>query len=97
MDSDHLRGGSARTEGLHNDERSTVPKLVYNFGRPSRRWKDTYNNVGSEVSSRVTRVSHRTYFDEDGFPCGLVVICETNNNPTAEPGSGISFNGNFGG
>lgn len=76
MDRNHLHGRSAGAEGLDHHLRSTLPEPVYYFGRTSGRWKDSYYYVGQEVLGRVTRISHRSYLDEDGQPCGLAVSSE---------------------
>ena len=58
---------------MANYDGSDFPKLIYNLGRPSGNWQDTYNHVSKEILGRITRLLYRTYFNDDGKPCGFSV------------------------
>ena len=73
MDSDHNNSRRAGAKGLADHNRPNLPKPVYNLGSPSWHWKDAYHYVGPEISGRITRLLYRTYFDDNGKPCGFSI------------------------
>jgi hypothetical protein len=73
MDSNQHDSRGARAKGLADHNRPNLPKPVYNLGSASWHWKDAYHYVGPEILGRITRLLYRTYFDDDGKPCGFSV------------------------
>ena len=73
MDSNLNPRGGTGAEGMADNNRPNLPKPVHNLGCASWHWKDAYHYVGPEISGRITRLLYRTYFDDDGKPCGFSV------------------------
>lgn len=91
MDSDQHYSGGLRTESLVDNYGPDIPKFVYNLGRTTGYWEDTYNNVSKEILGRVTRLLYRTYIDDYGKPCGLsIAVFEKARLAKGERNTGLS-------
>jgi hypothetical protein len=90
MDSNHNPRGGTGAEGMAYDDGSDIPKFVYNLGRTTGYWENTYNNVSKEILGRVTRLLYRTYIDDYGKPCGLsIAVLEKTCPPQRERDTGL--------
>ena len=73
MVSDSNDSGGPRTEGVAHHDRPDISQLIYYLGSATGDWKDSYYNVSPEILGRVIRLLYRTYLDDNGQPCGLLI------------------------
>src|SRR5277367_5528319 len=93
MDRHHNPRRNSGAKGMADNIGSIISKFVYDLSRASGRWEDQDYYVGPEVSSRITRVSYSSYFDENGKLSGFTLSSQTHDNPATAPGDRIQLDG----